>query len=385
MFRGDDQRRVSVFGALLAGILGGAVGAVLMLVTLGGVRYGESGWEWNLGREPTNKTPGLSVEVVHPVIEVAGGGGSLEDAVAISAAVGQSIAAIQAHTEGASEVKVGSGIVIETPSGVVVVTNNHVISGTDRVEVVLSDTRIYDAEIAGRDPETDLAVLRITGEDLIPITVGESDNLAVGAPVVAVGNPGGLGGWPAVTTGVLAGKDRKIGVRGNELYGMLQISAGISQGSSGGALVDRDGHLVGVTTAVSVDDPTNLGFAIPVEVVMRVAANLAADGRPRHGRLGADTVTTTMVLGDGGELPVGVQVVSVREGGPAAAAGIQVGEVIAAVDGAETKTPETLIGRLYRYNSGDQVKLRLLSVGDGHDILSERDLTVTLGAREGAE
>lgn len=267
----------------------------------------------------------------------------------------------------------GSGVILDTSGNIA--TNDHVVEGGTAARVILSDGRIYEAELIGTDPLTDLAVLNISATDLSPIALGSTDDLTVGTPAIAVGSPLGLEGGPSLSVGVVSALGREVQT-GPEtiLYGMLQTDAPITSGSSGGSLVDADGALIGITTAVGVSNigVEGIGFATPVEIVERVTAEIIATGSVSHALLGISGDTAYDATEDGGSAPVGVDVREVTPGSSASSAGIAVGDVITAVDGIDVLTMDELITALRRVGGGDSI---IISLSDG------RTVTPTLASR----
>ena len=267
----------------------------------------------------------------------------------------------------------GSGVILDTAGNIA--TNDHVVEGGTAARVILSDGRIYEAELIGTDPLTDLAVLNISATDLSPIALGSTDDLTIGTPAIAVGSPLGLEGGPSLSVGVVSALGREVQT-GPEtiLYGMIQTDAPITSGSSGGSLVDADGALIGITTAVGVSNigVEGIGFATPVEIVERVTAEIIATGSVSHALLGISGDTAYDATEDGGSAPVGVDVREVTPGSAASSAGIAVGDVITAVDGFDVLTMDELITALRRVGGGDSITI---SLNDG------RTVTPTLASR----
>ena len=228
----------------------------------------------------------------------------------------------------------GSGVIVDA-SGLVV-TNHHVIEGMTDVRIALSDRREFAAKIVLRDPRTDLAVLRIESDERFPVLeLGDSDAIEVGDIVLAIGNPFGVG--QTVTQGIVSALARtQIGI--NDYGFFIQTDAAINPGNSGGALVDLDGRLVGVNSAIysRSGGSIGIGFAIPVNMVRSVVAAAKNGGATvRRPWLGASLQNVTKDIADsiGLERPAGALVVSVFEGGPAADAGLKRGDVVTAIDG----------------------------------------------------
>jgi putative serine protease PepD len=267
----------------------------------------------------------------------------------------------------------GSGVILDTSGNIA--TNDHVVEGGTAARVILSDGRIYDADLIGTDPLTDLAVLNISANDLSPIELGSTDDLAIGTPAIAVGSPLGLEGGPSLSVGVVSALGREVQT-GPEtiLYGMIQTDAPITSGSSGGSLVDADGALIGITTAVGVSNigVEGIGFATPVEIVERVTDEIIATGSVSHALLGIAGDTAYDTTEDGGSAPVGVDVREVTPSSAADVSGIAVGDVITAVDGIDVLTMDELITALRRVGGGDSISV---SLNDGQIV------TVTLASR----
>lgn len=267
----------------------------------------------------------------------------------------------------------GSGVVYGE-SGYIL-TNNHVVESGGEIHVVFSDGARFGAEVVGTDPITDIAVLRVERNDLVPMSLGSGSNLAIGEPVVAVGNPLGLPGGPTVTTGIVSALDRRLAMGlQRELVGLIQTDAPIAPGSSGGALIDASGSLVGITTAIAVSDvgAEGLGFAVPVEIATGVANDLIETGEVRHALLGVVGDTAWAQEG-GAEFPVGVLVTDVSSDATYAEAGGQINDVILEVDGVQVRTIDSLLARLRHYRAADVIPLRILR-GD-----AETTLDVTMG------
>jgi Do/DeqQ family serine protease len=230
------------------------------------------------------------------------------------------------------QVGLGSGVIV-SPNGYVL-TNNHVIEGADEIEVVLNDSRRSRARVVGTDPETDLAVLKIELDKLPVIVLGNSDALQVGDPVLAIGNPFGVG--QTVTSGIVSALGRnQLGI--NTFENFIQTDAAINPGNSGGALVDVNGHLLGINTAIYSRSGGNLGigFAIPVATAQQVLEGIIRNGQVTRGWIGVEPSDLTPELAEtfGVKADTGVIITGVLQNGPAAQAGIRPGDVITAVAG----------------------------------------------------
>jgi S1-C subfamily serine protease len=296
------------------------------------------------------------------------GGAGAVDAAAIGDAVIPSIVTVEVGTEtvgGFAKAGSGSGVILDDSGNIV--TNDHVATAGGAIRVVTSDGRIYSATLVGTDPVTDLAVVQVDAAGLAPIEIGSSDTLRVGAPTIAVGNPLGLEGGPSLTLGVLSAFGREVQTDATTtLYGMLQTDAPITQGSSGGALVDVDGRLIGITTAVGVSSigVEGIGFATPIEIVTRVVADLIEFGRSRNALVGITGATEFAEAADGAQVAVGVRVATVSPGSPAADSGIAGGDLITSIGDYSVDTMDELISYLRRYRAGDTVALSISGTTD---------------------
>ncbi|MEZ5644460.1 MAG: trypsin-like peptidase domain-containing protein [Burkholderiaceae bacterium] len=224
----------------------------------------------------------------------------------------------------------GSGVIV-SPTGYIL-TNNHVIEEADEIEVVLNDSRRSAAQVIGTDPETDLAILKIDLPDLPVITLGNSDRLAIGDPVLAIGNPFGVG--QTVTSGIVSALGRtQLGI--NTFENFIQTDAAINPGNSGGALVDVQGHLMGINTAIysRSGGSMGIGFAIPTSTARNVLDAIVRDGKVTRGWIGVEPQDLTPEIAESFGLTSGhgVIITGVLQDGPAAKAGIQPGDVITRV------------------------------------------------------
>ncbi|WP_392544352.1 trypsin-like peptidase domain-containing protein [Oryzobacter telluris] len=298
---------------------------------------------------------------------------------ATAAAVTPSVVSITATSQqGGAQ---GSGVIIDAKGHVL--TNNHVVSGAQKLTVTLSDGRTFDAEVRGTDPSTDLAVITISGapSDLEPVAIGDSDALKVGDPVMAVGNPLGLSG--TVTTGIVSALNRPVRTEGESssqdpfqqsqtepvVTNAIQTSAAINPGNSGGALVNAAGQLVGINSSIASLGSSSsgqsgnigIGFAIPVSEATTIARQLIDSGTATHAYLGVTPKDGS--ASDGSGSMAGAEVTSVGDGTPAAQAGLKVGDVITAVDGERVESADSLVGHIRERSAGAQVKLTVLRDG----------------------
>jgi serine protease Do len=266
----------------------------------------------------------------------------------------------------------GSGVVV-TKDGYLL-TNNHVVDGADEIKVMLAkDKREYVAKVMGRDPRTDIAVLKIEGNDLPFLTLGDSDKLEVGDVVLAIGNPFGVG--QAVTMGIISATGRG-GLGIEEYEDFIQTDAAINPGNSGGALVDVEGRLIGINTAILSRSGGNMGvgFAVPVNLARNIMDRLLRDGKVVRGFLGIKMGELTPDLAKEFKVPdtSGVLVDDVFEKTAAAEAGIKPGDIITEINGKPTKEPRALKLLVGEMAPGAKVNLKLLRDG------KEKTLTVTL-------
>lgn len=259
----------------------------------------------------------------------------------------------------------GSGVVIDADGHIV--TNHHVIDDAEQVRVVFTDGRIFPAAVLGSDAVTDVAVLFVERDGLTPIEFGSTTELSVGDAAYAIGNPLTLEGGPSVTAGVISAFNRRVFIQGGgDLFGMVQTDAPITRGSSGGALVDSEGRLIGITTAVAVSDlgSESLGFAVPVELVVRVTADIIADGSTTHAFLGISGRTHYITNSDDSIEPSGVEVEEIIGGTAAEAAGILTGDLVVSYEGITITTMEELVILLRFDRVGDVVSMGILRDGE---------------------
>jgi serine protease Do len=267
------------------------------------------------------------------------------------------------------ENSLGSGVIVRE-SGIIL-TNNHVIEGADEIKVVLHDRREYDARLLGMDERTDLAVLTIeTGGERLPfLPLGDSDSLAVGDLVLAIGNPFGVG--QTVTMGIVSALARTTGGL-SDYQSFIQTDAAINPGNSGGALVDMAGRLVGINTAIYSRDGGNvgIGFAVPSAMARVVVDSLLAGGTVTRPWLGLDgqTVTSAIARSLGLARPAGVLLSDVRPEGPAQGAGLRRGDVVLAYDGHPVDDEETLRYRIGSSAVGGSATLHVLRDGREFDV-----------------
>lgn len=279
----------------------------------------------------------------------------------------------------------GSGVIISSDG--YIVTNNHVIDGASKIKVVLYDKREYDGTLIGRDPNTDMALIRIDEKNLPFAIIGNSDEAKVGQWVLAVGNPFDLNS--TVTAGIISAKGRNLNLlrdpsRPESQYSIesfIQTDAAVNPGNSGGALVSADGKLIGINTAIASQTGQYAGyaFAVPSNLMKKIIDDLLKYGEVQRGYIGVQIQEVTAELADkeGLKEVKGVYVNKVTENSAALDAGIKEGDVITSIDETRVNTPSELQEQIGKRSPGDKVKVMLLRGG------SEKTFFVTLRNREG--
>ncbi|ROO29196.1 peptidase [Salinisphaera orenii MK-B5] len=269
----------------------------------------------------------------------------------------------------------GSGVIVDADKGIVI-TNHHVVKDAEEITVRLNDDREYEAELIGDDPETDIAVIQIDADNLTELPIADSDKLRVGDFVVAIGNPFGL--RQTVTSGIVSGLGRH-GL-GNRYEDFIQTDASINPGNSGGALVNLEGELVGINSAILSRTGGNIGigFAIPSNLVNSVYQQLSEYGEVKRGRLGVVGQNLTDDLAKAFDLDInqGVVVAQVMPDSPAAKAGIRERDVITQVNGKEITDFSQLANAIGLKSPGEKVRITLMRDGE------EREIKATLGNAE---
>jgi putative serine protease PepD len=268
----------------------------------------------------------------------------------------------------------GSGVILRADG--YILTNNHVVEGAQELRVTFASGKSATATIVGTDPLTDLAVIKANATGLPPATLGRSSNLRVGDPVVAVGSPLGLEG--TVTSGIVSALNRQIDDRsGGRLVNLIQTDAAINPGNSGGALADAGGNLIGINTAIAstTGGSIGLGFAIPMDEAISVAEQIIRTGRATHPYLGVGPETLTPEAAQEFGVESGAVVASVFAGGPAAAAGIETGDVIVKFGDDDIGNAGQLITAIRKRQIGEVVDVTYVRDGD------RRTTKVTLAER----
>jgi S1-C subfamily serine protease len=346
---------------------------VLLAVLLVGAVGGGIGWYLTKANDETPLlAPGTQLSEVDPGITRQPGSVSQ-----IAENVMPSVVSIEVRVGQAGAT--GSGVVIEGDKGYIV-TNNHVVSGADGVEgaeirAVFFDGSGSAARIVGRDPASDIAVLKVEKPGLVTAALGSSGDVVVGDPVVAIGSPLGLAG--TVTSGIVSALERPVRLAGegsdtNAVISAVQTDAPINPGNSGGALVDASGALVGINTAIAstgaAGGSIGLGFAIPVDTVRDIAEQLISTGSAVHASLGVNTRSVTDGTRDG------ALVLNVEPGSGAAAAGIREEDVVIAVEGEPVGSSEELVVAVDAHDPGETITVEVVRGG------SSTELDATLDA-----
>ena len=373
---GKGKKGLGRGGALLIGIVGAVVGVLIMFGILNATGVLDTG----SSSDEVDTTDSQAGQVINITT-------SEEDATtaeAVAAKALPSVVTVYATDETGTTGSQGSGVILDEEGDVI--TNYHVVEEGTTYTVSL-DGNSYEAELLGSDPSSDLAVLKVDFGDteITPIEVGDSDELVVGDWVAAIGSPYGLD--QSISVGVVSSLYRSTMVEsysGNMLYtNLIQTDAAINPGNSGGALVNDQGQLVGICTLNATNDSSgssaSVGFAIPGNYAVEVANEIINDGTVQHPYLGVSAATVNAQNANSAGLSVdqGAYVTEVVDGSPAADAGIEVGDVITAIDDEQISSAEGLILAVRAHEIGDEVTITLMR-GD-----EEIQVTATLGSDEG--
>ncbi|QWC95338.1 Do family serine endopeptidase [Polynucleobacter paneuropaeus] len=270
----------------------------------------------------------------------------------------------------------GSGVLV-SPEGVII-TNHHVISDADEIEVALSDNRKFKAKVVGSDPETDLAVLKIDAKQLpSPITLGKIDSVHVGDVVMAIGNPFGVG--ETVTSGIVSAMGRDhVGI--NTFENFIQTDAAINPGNSGGALIDTRGNLIGINTAIFSNNggSMGIGFAIPINLVKHVTESIIQSGSVTRGWIGVEPQNVSPELAESLGLSKdtrGVLLSGVLDQGPGDRGGLKPGDVLLSVNSEKVYDVRSLLNLIAQEKPGDEINLKVIRKN------KDLDLKVRVGKR----
>src|SRR5712671_2807779 len=250
----------------------------------------------------------------------------------------------------------GSGVIVDAAQGYVM-TNAHVVENANSIEVTTKDNRHLKAKLIGRDPDTDIALLQISGGSLTAVPIGDSDRLQVGDFVLAIGNPFGLG--QTVTSGIISALGRSPGIEGYEDF--IQTDASINPGNSGGPLVDLQGRVVGINTAILAPSGGNIGigFAVPINMARQVMDQLVQYGEIKRGRIGVaiQDLTPDLAQALGTRHTQGAVIARVEASSPAERAGLRTNDLVVAINGAPMRSGVELRNRVGLSRIGDAVEL----------------------------
>ena len=260
----------------------------------------------------------------------------------------------------------GSGTIFDAEKGLIL-TNNHVVGGAEKIGVTLYNSQVIEGTIVGSCVARDIAVVKANGRDLQSAELGDSDKLRVGQAVYAIGNPFGLSGGPTVTSGVISALNRTIQSEQGLIENLVQTDAAINPGNSGGPLVDLEGRIVAISTAI-IPFAQGIGFAIPVNSVKSCTADIMTVGGDMRPWLGVIGITLTEEIAQYYRLPVGrgVLVTKIVEASPAAHAGIMDGDIILEIDNSETASIEELIREIRKRKVDDKVRIFIIRNSKQH-------------------
>lgn len=350
--RETDHRMWTV--ALVAGLVGA------LLTSGAGVMTGE------FNRSTTVVRPIEQIEQTSPYVTIGAGPTSDNNIVDIAARLRPSVVELLVNGDGDSGS--GSGVIFRSDG--YILTNDHVVAGAESVVAVLADGHRVDCRLIGGDPTTDIAVVKMddAGPEAVA-TLGSSAGLKVGQLAIAIGSPLGLAGGPSVTSGIISAVDREVDPgSGPPLLDMIQTDAAIEPGSSGGALVDGNGMVVGITTAVALGDDSiqSLGFATPIEVASDVANQILTTGKVVHAWLGLEgadvDVDTAQQLGITG----GAVISDVDSDSPASRAGLEPADIVTAFAGQPVESMNELEMSVWQHRPGDHLSLTYIDDGVSH-------------------
>lgn len=371
-------KKLPVFLSALGGLAVGAV-LVIALVMTGALDIDRSGSV--TATTPSAGAQTIEIDAEDTTLAEAVSAKALPSVVSITTEIQDTSGMMGASQQ--SSGSIGSGVILDKDGNIL--TNYHVVEGATGIVVTLDDGSSYEAELVGSDESSDLAVIRLKDADpsaLTPIEVGDSDALAVGEWVMAIGSP--FGNEQSVSTGIVSALYRSTAMastNGTTIYAnMIQTDAAINPGNSGGALVNSNGELVGINSIIESysGSSSGVGFAIPVNYAIDIANQIIDGKTPVHPYLGITLTTVNALNARQNGLPVeyGAYVNEITEGGPAAQADIQTGDIITALNGDEVTSADGLIIALREHEVGEEVTLTVVR-GD-----EQLDVKVTLGSDE---
>ena len=259
----------------------------------------------------------------------------------------------------------GSGTIID-PDGLIL-TNNHVVGGAEKINVTMWNNQVLEGTIEGSCAIHDIAVIRVKGKNFPPAQLGDSDKIRVGQRCYAIGNPFGLAGGPSVTSGVISAINRTIESERGLIENLVQTDASINPGNSGGPLVDMEGKVIAINAAI-IPYAQGIGFAIPINSAKSCTTDILTEGVSKRPRLGIVGLTITQQIARYYGLAVdhGVLVTKVAEGSPAEAAGMADGDVILQIGDMETRKIEDLVKEIHKRKVGETVRIYGLRNGREH-------------------
>ncbi|AFM02471.1 MULTISPECIES: S1C family serine protease [Desulfitobacterium] len=365
---GSKRRRPRFFStialALISALIGGLV-SVALVPSLYGNQMPTGGKEVILGQGSSTPPVNIANPTGFPTVEVAKTVGPA----VVGIANFQSRGRIFGGSSELTEAGTGSGFIIDAQYGYIV-TNYHVIANASKLIVSLADGRNAEATLVGQDPRTDLAVIKIPADGLTAAQLGNSEQLQVGEPVVAIGNPGGEEFARSVTQGVVSAKNRILLIEGESSFNLIQTDAAINPGNSGGPLVNYNGQVVGINSAKNAEKGfEGMGFAIPITDAIPVLEQLIEKGYFSHpGLLVSIDTRYTPEWAAQRSWPAGAYISNVDPSGPAARAGIQAGDVLVKINGVTVKSSLELTHELFKFKPGDTVTVTYYRNGKNIDV-----------------
>jgi S1-C subfamily serine protease len=293
--------------------------------------------------------------------------GTTVDPSAVAAKVLPGIVTVIVYEDAEATIASGSGSGVVMSEDGFIITNHHVIEGALSYEVTFEDGRIYTAELIGSDDLTDIAVLKISADNLTAVEFGSADSLRLGDPSIAIGNPLGQEGGASITAGIISAFNRRVDFADEtSLFGMIQTDAAINSGSSGGALVNANGELIGITSAIGVSTagPEGIGYAIPIEVVDRITSEIIETGDVVHPFIGVRMQSYFGQAEDGAVIPGGAMIVLIEDESGAGDAGMLQDDVVIAIDGKKVTGQSDLALAVRLFRVGDVVTFTVIRDGE---------------------
>ena len=268
----------------------------------------------------------------------------------------------------------GSGVIVRADG--TILTNHHVVDGAEKITVQMNDNKTFDAKVIGSDPPSDLAVLKIEGENLPFLNLGNSDNVRIGDIVLAIGNPLGIG--QTVTAGIISAKGRQTGLSDGSFQDFLQTDAPINRGNSGGALINLTGELIGINSQIVSEQGggnIGIGFSIPSNMAKSVMEQLLKDGKVHRGMLGVGIQPLTDALAErfNAKDTNGVLINDVKKDSAAEKAGIKRDDIIIAINGEKVEDPNTLRNKVAGTMPGTEIKVTVLRDGAEQELTAKVD------------